>query len=190
MPITIPEISAVPQDLITLYTWQHPVWDITKKKRDLSKGPQAWKEKWVVLQPLYNKLAKKIGTPGFLFCFAEYEYWMDEIRKLWVLNVPSAKIFQFLDSKIWNKVYQDACNNKQPEDIYWNQLIVKRSEGIKRLSAGNNSNITPLIRVPISPLIKVLDNRISIGPEHPKYDYKKLPTSEYEAKRVRCRRNK
>ncbi len=172
----------MPQDLITLYTWQHPVWDITKEKRDPSKGPQAWKEKWVVLQPLYSKLEEKIGTPNFLFCLAEYEYWMDEVRKLWVLDTPNSEIFEFLDSKTWETMIKDTQNNKQPEDIYWNQLIVERSEGIKRLSAGNNSNITPLIRVPISPLIKVLDKRISIGPKDLKYDYKKLPTSECEAK--------
>jgi len=174
-----------------LYTWQLPDWDITREHRDPSKGFQAWRgDTWPRLQLLYSKLEERIGTPDFLFCFAEYEYWMEEVRKLWVLDTPNSEIFKFLDSKIWNKMYQDACNNKQPDDIYWNQLIVERSEGIKRLSAGNNSNITPLIRVPISPLIKVLDNRISIGPEHLKYDYKKLPTSEYEAKRVRCRRNK
>lgn len=180
----------MPQDLITLYTWQHPVWDITKEKRDTSKTSQAWKETWVVLQPLYNKLEEKIGTPDFLFCFAEYKYWMEEVRKLWVLDTPNSEIFKFLDSKTWETMIKDTGNNKQPDDTSWDKLIVERSEGIKRLSAGNNSNITPLIRVPISPLIKVLDNRISIGPKHLKYDYKKLPTSEYEAKRVRCRRNK
>lgn len=180
----------MPQDLITLYTWQNPEWDITKEKRNPSKGPQVWKEEWVVLQPLYNKLEEKIKTRDFLFCLAKYEYWMEEVRKLWVLNVPSSKIFKFLDSKTWERMIEVTKKNKQPENVYWNQLIMERSEGIKRLSAGNNSNITPLIRVPISPLIKVLDNRISIGPEHLKYDYKKLPTSEYEAKRVRCRRNK
>ena len=182
--------NTVPQDSITLYTWQHPVWDITKEKRDLSYGPQRWGDKWDKLQLLYEKLEKKIGTPDFLFCFAEYEYWMDEVRKLWVLDTSNSEIFKFLDSKIWETMIEDTKNNKQPEDTSWDKLIVERSEGIKRLSAGNNSNITPLIRVPISPLIKVLDNRISKGPKDLKYDYKKLPTSEHEAKRFRCRRNK
>ena len=120
----------MPQDLITLYTWQNPVWDITKEKRDLSKAPQAWKENWVVLQPLYSKLEEKIGTPNFLFCFVEYEYWMDDIRKLWVLDTSISEMFEFLDSKIWEKMIEDTKNNKQPENASWDKLIVERSEGM------------------------------------------------------------
>ena len=171
-----------------LYTWQNPDWDITKEKRDPSYGPQRWGDTWDKLQLLYDKLEKEIGTLDFVWCFTKYEYWFDDLRRLWVLDVPSSKIFQFLDSNIWEAMRQSVEVDKQPEDICWNQLLVERSEGIKRLSAGNNSNITPLVRVPLCTSIRVDDRpKFSTGPAIPviPVKYEDLPTSEVEAKKCR-----
>jgi len=171
-----------------LYTWQLPNWDVTKEKRDPSNGPQRWGEDtWQKLQPLYTKLEEKIGTLDFLWCFAEYEHWNGSVLvKLWELDVPSAEIFQFLDSDVWGAMVQDVLNNEQHEDGRWDRLIVGRNEGIKRLSAGNNSNITPLVHVPLSPSILVVDNsKFNKGTAHTNAPYEDLPTSEYEA--MKCR---
>ena len=136
-----------------LYTWQNPDWDITKEKRDPSKCPQRWGDIWDNLQLLYKKLEKKIDTLDFLWCFAEYVHWKQlDISRLWVLDVPSLGIFHFLDSEIWGTMVQDVNNDKQPEETSWDKLIVERSEGIKRLSAGNNTDITPLVLVPLCTL--------------------------------------
>ncbi len=177
-----------------LYTWQNPHWDITKEKRDSSKGLQSWgTDTWNRLQPLYAKLEKEIGTLSFVHCFAEYTYWkQSEIRRLWVLDVPSSKIFSFLNSRIWEGIVQDVLNNIQPKHISWDKLIVERSERMKRLSAGNNADITPLVPVPLSPLIRVIDNsKFNKGPSCSNAKYEDLPTSKCEAKRCRdegCKR--
>ncbi len=171
-----------------LYTWQLPDWDITKEKRDPSKGSQGWGEDtWKRLQPLYTKLEEKVGTLDFLWCFPAYEHWkVSEIRRLWVFDVPSSKIFQFLVSDIWGAMVQNVLNNEQPEDRCWNELILERNEGIKRLSAGNNGNITPLIHVPLSPSIRVVDNKkFNKGTAYSNAPYEDLPTSECEA--MKCR---
>lgn len=172
-----------------LYTWQNPDWDIEKEKRDPSKGRQRWRDTWDELQQLYPKLKKKVGTLDFVWCYAEYVHWKQlEISRLWVFDVPSSKIFQFLDSDIWNTMLQNVNNNKQPEDICWNQLIVERSEGIKRLSAESNADITPLVLVPLCPLILVIDkSKFNKGPKFADASarYEDLPTSECEAKRCR-----
>lgn len=171
-----------------LYTWQLPDWDVTKEKRDPSKGSQRWGEDtWEKLQTLYIKLEEKIGTLDILWCFAEYEHWKANILvKLWVLDVPNAGIFQFLDSDIWEAMVQDVLNNEQPEDGHWDQLIVGRNEGMKRLSAGNNGNITPLVHVPLSPSIRVVDNsKFNKGIANSNALYGDLPTSEYDARKCR-----
>jgi len=170
-----------------LYTWQNPDWDIEKEKRDPSKGRQRWRDKWDELQQLYPKLKKKVGTLDFVWCYAEYVHWMQlDISRLWVFEVPSSKIFKFLDSKIWETMIEDTKNNRQPEDASWNKLIVERSEGIKRLSAGNNDDITPLVCVPLCNSIQVVDkSRFNKGPRYPDAKYEDLPTSECGAKRYR-----
>ena len=172
----------MPQDLIRLYTWQNPEWDIIKEKRDPSYGPQRWRDTWDKLQLLYEKLEKKVGTLDFVHCYTKYCHWMqDDISRLWELSVPSAKIFQFLDSKIWETMIKDTKNNRQPEDASWNKLIVERSEGIKRLSAGNNGNITPLVLVPLCTSRHVDgSSKFSKGLAIP-VKYEDLPTSEREA---------
>ena len=171
-----------------LYTWQLPNWDVTREKRDPSKGSQRWGEDtWRRLQPLYTKLEEKIGPLNVLWCFAEYEHWNDSVLvRLWVLDVPSVEIFQFLDSDIWEAMVQNVLNNEQPEERCWDQLIVERNEGIKRLSAGNNGNITPVVHVPLSPSIRVVDNtKFNKGTVCSNAPYKDLPTSECEA--MKCR---
>ena len=171
-----------------LYTWQIPDWDVTKDKRDPSKGPQRWGEDtWKRLQPLYTKLKEKIGTLDFLWCYAEYEHWNGSVLvKLWELDVPSAGIFQFLDSDIWGAMVQNVLDNEQPEDRRWNQLIVERNQGMERLSAGNNGNITPLVHVPLSPSIRVVDNsKFNKGTANFNAPYGDLPTSECEAMKWR-----
>jgi len=177
----------------TLYTWQLPDWDITKENRDPSKGPLRWEEDtWDRLQPLYKKLEEKVGTLDFLWCYPAYEYWKQyKISRLWVLDVPSLEIFKFFDSKIWEVMFDCVDNNKQPEDIHWDQLIVEKSEGIKMLSSGNKNDITPVILVPISPLIRVIDkSRFNKGPNHSNARYEDLPTSVCEAKKCRNERPK
>ena len=172
-----------------LYTWQNPDWDITKEKRDPSKSPQKWGDEWDKLQPLYLKLNKKVGTPDFIWCYVEYEHWRQpEIHRLWELDVPSSKIFQFLDSGIWAKMYQDAENCEQSGDICWDKLIVERSEGVKRLSAGNNDNITLLMRVPLCASIQVIyKSNFNKGAKFAdaSAQYDDLPTSVCEAKKCR-----
>jgi len=65
-------------------------------------------------------------------------------------------------------------------------LIVERSEGIKRLSAGNNDDITPLVLVPLCISIQVIDkNKFNKGLRFGYVKYEDLPTSECEAKRCR-----
>ena len=170
-----------------LYTWQNPDWDITKEERDPSKCSQRWGDIWKNLQLLNKKLEKKIGTLDFLWCFAEYEHWKQlDISRLWVLDVPSTEIFHFLDSNLWAKMLQDIENNEQPEDISWDKLIVERSEGVEKLSARNNDDITPLVCVPLCTSIQVVDkSRFNKGPRYTDAKYKDLPTSECEAKRYR-----
>jgi len=105
-----------------------------------------------------------------------------------VLDVPSSKIFHVLDSEIWETMVQAVLNNRQPEHISWDKLIVERSEGIKRLSAGNNDDITPLVRVPLCTSIQVIDkSKFNKGPRFADANakYEDLPTSECEAKRCR-----
>jgi hypothetical protein len=153
-------------------------------------GTQRWGEDtWKRLQPLYTKLEEKIGTLDFLWCFAEYEHWNESVLvKLWELDVPSAGIFQFLDSDIWEAMVQDVLNNKQPENGRWDQLIIGRNEGMKRLSTGNIGNITPLVHVPLSPSIRVVDNsKFNKGNAYSNAPYEDLPTSECEA--MKCRGN-
>ncbi len=171
-----------------LHTWHLPDWDITKEKRDPSKGPQKWGEDtWDKLQPLYKKLEEKIGTLDFLWCYPAYEHWMQpEILRLWVLKVPSLEIFHFLDSGIWAKMLEDAENKEQPKETSWDKLTVERSEGIEKISAGNNDDITPLVRVPLCTLIQVVDkSRFNKGIMHPTAKYEDLPTSVCEAKKYR-----
>ncbi len=172
-----------------LYTWQNPDWDITKEKRDPSKSPQKWRDQWDNLQPLYLKLKKKVGTLDFVWCYSEYEHWRrPEISRLWELDVPCSEIFHFLDSNIWAKMLQDIENNEQPEETSWDKLIVERSEGIKRLSAESNADITPLVLVPLCPLILVIDkSKFNKGPKFADASakYEDLPTSVCEAKRCR-----
>ncbi len=169
-----------------LYTWQLPSWDIAKEARDPSKCVLRWKDIWPRLQPLYEKLANKAGTADFVWCFSAYEHWKQpEISKLWVLDVPTSKIFKFIDSNVWGMMVQDSEDNKQPEDSSWDNLIMARSDGINRLSAGNN-DITPLVLVPICKSIRVIDkSRFNMGPSHSSAKYEDLPTSECEAKRYR-----
>ncbi|MCK4822460.1 hypothetical protein KA005_42240 [bacterium] len=169
-----------------LYTWQLPDWDITREHRDPSKGFQAWRcDTWPRLQLLYSKLEERIGTLDFLWCFAKYEYWYDTpIRKLWELDVPSSEIFHFLDSDTWETMRKNAENGEQPAKICWDELIIERNEGIKRLSTGNKDNITPLVRLLVpSEWTDRSRSRFSNGPAYVKY--KDLPTSECEAKRCR-----
>jgi hypothetical protein len=171
-----------------LYTWQNPNWDITKEKRDASKVRLIWEEDACGnLQLLYNQLEKKMGTLDFLWCFAKYEHWRQlRIRRLWVLDVPSLKIFHFLDSKVWERMVQDTMNNRQPMHISWDELIVEKSEGIKRLSAGNHDDITPLVPVPLCTSIQIIDkSRFNKGPMYADARYEVLPTSECEAKKCR-----
>jgi hypothetical protein len=171
-----------------LYTWQLPDWDITKEKRDLSKGPLRWGEDvWNRLQPLYKKLEENVGTLDFVWCYPAYKHWtMTEKSRLWKLDVPSSKIFHVLDSKIWDTMVQAALNNKQPEDASWDKLIVERSEGVKKLSAGNNDDIAPLVLVPLCTSIQVIcKDKFNKGTRYTDAKYKDLPTSECEAKRCR-----
>ena len=170
-----------------LYTWQNPDWDITKEKRDPSKGPLRWGDEWDVLQHLYLELYKKVGTSDFVWCFAEYEHWKQPgIYRLWVLDVSSSKIFHFLDSGIWAKMYQDTENKEQLKETSWDKLFVERSEGIEKLSAGNNDDISPLVPVPLCTSIQVIDkSKFNKGPRHADAKYEDLPTSECEAKRCR-----
>jgi len=171
-----------------LYTWQNPDWDITREKRDPSKGPLRWgDEDWARLQPLYKKLEEKVGTLDFLWCYPAYKHWNQiDISKLWVLKVPSSKIIHVLDSAIWGMMADAVLDNKQPENICWNQLIVERSEGIKRLSDGNNDDITPLVTVPLCTSIQVIDkSKFNKGIRHTDVKCEDLPTSECEAKRCR-----
>ena len=171
-----------------LHTWQNPDWDITKEKRNPSKGPLRWGENtWGNLQLLYNKLEKKINTLDFLWCFAKYVHWRQlSISRLWVLDVPSSGIFHFLDSKVWETMLHDVEDNRQSGHISWDKLIVEKSEGIKRLSAGNNDDITPLVPVPLCTSIQVIDkSRFNEGPMNADARYEDLPTSECEAKKCR-----
>jgi hypothetical protein len=171
-----------------LYTWQLPHWDVTREKRDHSKGSQGWGEDtWKQLRPLYTKLKEKVGTLDFLWCFPAYEHWNKyEIRRLWVLDVPSSKIFRFIDSNVWEAMIQNALNNQQPAVRCWDRLIVERNVGMKRLSREDNGNITPLVHVPLSPSILVVDNsKFNKGTADPYAPYKDLPTSECEA--MKCR---
>ncbi len=173
-----------------LYTWQLPDWDITKEKRDPSKGPLRWRgDTWDRLQPLYKKLEEKVGTLDFLWCFTAYEHWEENvISRLWVLDVPSSKIFHVLDYRIWGTMVTTILNNRQPEHTSWDKLIVERSEGIKRLSDGNNDGITPLVSVPLCTSIQVINNskfNKGDGFSDANAKYEDLPTSECEAKKCR-----
>ena len=168
------------------YTWQLPDWDITKENRDSFKSAMRWGDYWVNLEPLYKKLEQKLKTLDFVWCFSIYEHWGDsDINKLWELDVPSSKIFYFLDSEIWNTMLEAVNSNKQSEYPCWDKLIIKKSEGIKRLSNGKN-NITPLLRVPLCTSIKVLDSsKFNKGPVNLKAKYEDLPSSLCEAKKYR-----
>ncbi|MHC4659525.1 MAG: hypothetical protein ACYS83_10195 [Planctomycetota bacterium] len=171
-----------------MYTWQNPDWDITKEKRDPSKGPLRWgRDTWEKLKPLYKKLEEKVGTLDFVWCYPAYKHWIKtKMSRLWVLKVPSSKIFHVLDSEIWDTMADAVLNDRQPEHISWDKLIVERSEGIKRLSAGNNDDITPLVLVPLCTSIQVIDrSRFNKGPKHSNAKYEDLPTSECEAERCR-----
>ncbi len=175
-------------EYLRLYTWQLPDWDITKEKHDPSKGLIRWgKDTWHRLQPLYKKLEEKVGTLDFLWCYPAYKHWnQNEISRLWVLKVPSSKIFHVLDSGIWDTMVQAVLNDKQPEQISWDNLIVERSEGIEKIVAGNNDDITPLVLVPLCTSIQVIDkSRFNKGCRHTDAKYEDLPTSECEAKRCR-----
>jgi hypothetical protein len=171
-----------------LYTWQNPEWDITEEKRDPCRGKEVWREDvWTNLQPLYARLEQKIGTRDFLWCYPAYEHWMKhEIRRLWVLDVPSAEIFQFLDSHVWSDMVQKVIDDEQYEDRLWNKVILGRHEGITGLTAENNSGITPLVHVPLSPSIRVIDkNRFNKGIRHSHARYEDLPTSVCDAQKCR-----
>ena len=104
-----------------------------------------------------------------------------------MLDVHSLRIFQFLDCDIWGAMVYDVRNNKQVEDEHWDRLIVERNEGIEKLSAGNNDNVTLLVHVPLSPSILVVDHsKFNKGPAYSNAPYEELPTSECEA--MKCRR--
>ena len=174
------------EESFQLYTWQNPGWDITKGKHDPSKSRLRWGDTFDRLKPLYKKLEEKLGCLDFVWCLPKYEYWVQEIRTLWVLHVPSPEIFHLLDSRIWAQMYEDTETVEQLQEPSWDKLFVERSEGIQKLSAGNNKDITPLLCVPLSTSIQVLDKRFSVGPLYlnPRYQerYEALPTSENEAK--------
>jgi hypothetical protein len=168
-----------------------PEWDITEENRDPSKCPQKWGDEWDVLQQLYPELHKQVGTSDFVWCYAKYAHWRrPEIHRLWEFDVPSSKIFQFLDSGIWAKMYQDVENNKQSEDICWKKLIMEKSEGIEKISTGNHDNLTLLMCVPLCDSIQVIyKNKFNKGPKFAdaSAQYDDLPTSEWEARKCRDR---
>src|SRR6056297_1534065 len=104
-------------DFIELYTWQSPEWDIVNEKRDPSKGHSVWGDIYDDLRFLYEKLGKIVGTQDFIWCDPEYKHWCQlEIRKLWVLKVPIAEVFHFLDDSLWSKLLQNKAENKLLKD--------------------------------------------------------------------------
>lgn len=170
-----------------LYTWQNPDFDITKGKRDPSKGAQSWGDKWDVLQQPCLELYKRVGTSDFAWCYPEYTHWMQsDIRRLWVLDVPCQKIFRVLDNKIWTEMIRDAEDNEQPKETSWDKLFVERSEEIDIISAGNNDDIIPLVPIPLCASIQIINkSRFNKGPKDPNAKYTDLPISECEARRCR-----
>lgn len=169
-----------------LYTWQGPNWDITKENRDPSYGPLSWKDDWDRVQPLYLELFKRVGTSHFVWCYHAYKHWKRyEIRRLWVLKVPSSMIFKILDYELWYTMYEDVGEQTQLNKYDWDKLFVERSEGIEKISAGNN-NISLLIRVPLCTSIQVIEkNRFNEGSGGRALKYEDLPTSVSDAERYR-----
>ena len=174
------------EQIFTLYTWQLADWDITKEKRDPSKGILMWHSGWEKLQLLYKRLEQKTGSSDFIWCFSKYEHWKQTaISRLWVLNVPTSKIFKFLDHKVWDTMREDINNDRQPDDTSWDKLILGRNEGIKGL-LDKNDNITPLVRVPLCTTVKIINkDKFNIGPYIHHAEIEDLPASECEAKRCR-----
>jgi len=194
-----------------LYTWQLPDWDIINQHHDPSKASQSWGSYTSKkLRVPYEKLWDKLGTSDFIWCFTKYEYWKQEIRKLWVLDVPSSeisrflnrhkahtydkdeqssKILRFLDSNIWEKMLRCAEDNNQPDDTLWNKLFLKDNEAINKLYAGNNDgSILALVKLLI-PLEWREDIRFSVGPQYSTASFSEtyidLPISENKAKKYR-----
>ncbi len=169
-----------------LYTWQSSSWDITRDKRDSSKALLAWGDHRSILEPLYEKLEKVVGTLDFVWCFPAYEYWGQDERMLWKLDVAdSSDVFRFLDDKVWEDIHDDAQKNRQTEQAIWDSLILEKGEGVKRLFDRNNKNVSPLVHVPLCTSITVINKRFNIGNYYGDVKYENLPTSECEAKKRR-----
>jgi len=113
-------------DFIVLYTWQYPEWDIRFEKRNPEIAIQSWSDTGLKFKPAYDKLEKELGTQGIVWCYQNFKYWDQmEIRRLWKLKVPRARILCYMDNEVWQK-----CLEEDPGK-YWYKLFTDNPENDK-----------------------------------------------------------
>lgn len=168
-----------------LWTWQCPDWDITAQPRDASRMQKAWGEhSGPSLAPLYDRLHEELGTDQFLFCFTRYEHWLEGVRRLWVLDVPTHSILRYKDSPSWEALLKlSRCDGSAvPSAPEWDTLFVDESSALSRIDSGER-NVIPLVAVPISRDCVTCNKKFNKGRRYPDAPYKELPDSEEAARR-------
>ena len=171
-----------------LWTWHLPDWDITCQRRDLSRMAEASGEDIArILRPLYERLHREVKTEGFIFCCMRYEHWRQlEVRRLWVLDVPTHQVFKYMDSCAWEAIRKTAKRSKEEalEARAWDSLFLSEEEALSRLSSGRAASVVALLRVPIATGWVIDKTRFNMGTRAPasKTGYEDLPTSESEAR--------
>ena len=177
----------IPERVMQLWTWQLPDWDITCQPRDCARMADAWGHETAAdLAVPYVRLYDELGTSNIIWCFALYRHWLGlDVRRLWVLDVPSAAVLRFTDSPCWAALIR----HKMPEEQAWRSLFLDEEEAFSRIAAGRADTVVPILRVPVTRAWVTDKSRFNTwsrrrGPllEVP---YHELPTSEKEARDCR-----
>ncbi len=178
-----------------LWTWQSPQWNICDTPRDLERARTAWND-IKRLEQLYDKLHRKLGTCQFIYCEPRYSHWTgDEIRTLWVLDVPDDEILAYLDAEMWRELL-DGKFKTATETTAWDRLLLDRKTAGERILRIDDSchalilqNPCPqcLVRVPVPKQCVIDCSRFNKGGYDQVVRYEDLPRSLEEARRCRQR---
>lgn len=161
-----------PEPLITLWTWQHPDWDITRDGWDSRYIGWAWEDFAPRLRVLYPWLHELVGTTDFVWCSKEYEHWADlhTVRKLWKLQVPATKLVGVVYTPAWEALRRQKYDKMSEE------------EARRRVFCGaDEKDASPLVGVPLSPARAHDCGRYNLGPWAAHCPYDELPRSLEEA---------
>ena len=125
--------------LMTLWTWQHPAWDIRRQGWSPEYMDYAWGSKSGHLTCLYEWLHGILGTGDFVWCYWKYEHWAQfKVRKLWKLQVPPSAVFRIVYRRAWEALVQEKYDS------------ISEEQARERVLCGRDQqDSVPLVRVPV-----------------------------------------